>query len=342
MKSPTFHLTSLSLFFSFIFSSAFVQADHHGKVSSHLLHTGDRVAFVGGGLIERARLNGYFESALTLGAGPKVSGLKFRNLGWSGDTVFNDARSYFGKPKEGRDRLKKIIDEWKPSVVLLNYGAEVALSSGRAWTDESTASKRSAGSWNESLAVFLEGYGEMLGEIRKGAGDNLRKIIIVAPPPFENLGSPLPDHLENNRRLAKVRDALQAFAKKENLHFVDLFGAMGGDKLEKEVSSKAFTHDGLHFTKHGYRELASQLSLGLGYEAIQSDTLTENFRKGIIEKNRLFFHRWRPANETYLYLFRKHEQGNNAKEIPQFDPIIEEREKEIEAIRSQLLKGSQG
>ena len=117
---------------------------------------------------------------------------------------------------------------------------------------------------------------------------------------------------------------------------------MGGDKPEKEASTKAFTHDGLHFTKHGYRELASQLALGLGYEAIQPDTRTENLREGIIEKNRLFFHRWRPANETYLYLFRKHEQGNNAKEIPQFDPIIEEREKEIEAIRSQLLKGSQG
>ena len=342
MKSPTFHLTSLSLFFSFVFSSASVQADHHGKVSAHLLHTGDRVAFVGGGLIERARLNGYFESALTLGAGPNVSGLRFRNLGWSGDTVFNDARSYFGKPKEGRERLKKIIAEWKPRVVLLNYGAEVALSSGRAWTDESTASKRSAGSWDESVAVFLEGYGKMLEEIRKEAGDDLREIVVVAPPPFENLGSPLPDHLENNRRLAKLRDALQTFAKKRIVHFVDLFRAMGGDKPEKEASTKAFTHDGLHFTKHGYRELASQLALGLGYEAIQPDTRTENLREGIIEKNRLFFHRWRPANETYLYLFRKHEQGNNAKEIPQFDPIIEEREKEIEAIRSQLLKGSQG
>jgi len=342
MKSPTFHLTSLFLFFSFVFPSAFVQADHHGKVSTPFLHTGDRVALVGGGLIERARLNGYLESALTLGAGPNVSGLRFRNLGWSGDTVFNDARSYFGKPKEGRERLKKIIAEWKPRVVLLNYGAEVALSSGRAWTDESTASKRSAGSWDESVAVFLEGYGKMLEEIRKEAGDDLREIVVVAPPPFENLGSPLPDHLENNRRLAKLRDALQTFAKKRIVHFVDLFRAMGGDKPEKEASTKAFTHDGLHFTKHGYRELASQLALGLGYEAIQPDTRTENLREGIIEKNRLFFHRWRPANETYLYLFRKHEQGNNAKEIPQFDPIIEEREKEIEAIRSQLLKGSQG
>jgi hypothetical protein len=56
----------------------------------------------------------------------------------------------------------------------------------------------------------------------------------------------------------------------------------------------------------------------------------------------LFFHRWRPANETYLFLFRKHEQGNNAKEIPQFDPIIEKREHEIEQLRNQLLKNSQG
>ena len=52
-------------------------------------------------------------------------------------------------------------------MVLLNYGAEVALSSGRAWTDEPTASKRCAGSWDESVAVFLEGYGKMLEEIRK-------------------------------------------------------------------------------------------------------------------------------------------------------------------------------
>ena len=117
MKSPTFHLTFLSLFFSFVFSSAFVQADHHVKGSAPLLHSGDRVALVGGGLIERARLNGYLESALTLGAGPKVSGLKFRNLGWSGDTVFNDARSYFGKPKEGRDAIGNWINQ--PGVINL-------------------------------------------------------------------------------------------------------------------------------------------------------------------------------------------------------------------------------
>ena len=106
---------------SLFFVTGLLNANPSSKDFLPVLKSGDRVAFVGGGLIERARLNGYLETALTLGAGPKVNDLKFRNLGWSGDTVFNDARSYFGKPKEGRDRLRKIISEWKPSVVLLNY-----------------------------------------------------------------------------------------------------------------------------------------------------------------------------------------------------------------------------
>ncbi len=56
---------------------------------------------------------------------------------------------------------------------------------------------------------------------------------------------------------------------------------------------------------------------------------TEQLRQVILRKNQLFFDRFRPQNETYLYLFRKHEQGNNAVEIPQFDPLIEEQDKKI-------------
>ena len=52
-------------------------------------------------------------------------------------------------------------------------------------------------------------------------------------------------------------------------------------------------------------------------------------RSAILAKNELYFHRWRPANNTYLFLFRKHEQGQNAKEIPLFDPLVAEREQEI-------------
>ena len=60
-------------------------------------------------------------------------------------------------------------------------------------------------------------------------------------------------------------------------------------------------------------------------------------KTAVIAKNKLFFHRWRPANETYLRLFRKHEQGQNAKELPMFDPIIAEKEQEIETLKAATL-----
>jgi hypothetical protein len=59
----------------------------------------------------------------------------------------------------------------------------------------------------------------------------------------------------------------------------------------------------------------------------------EELRRAIIEKNRLYFHRWRPQNETYLFGFRKHEQGQNAAEVPKFDPLVAEMEARIATLR---------
>ena len=59
----------------------------------------------------------------------------------------------------------------------------------------------------------------------------------------------------------------------------------------------------------------------------------EALRSAINRKNLLYFYRWRPQNETYLFGFRKHEQGNNAVEIPKFDPLVEEQEKAIAKLR---------
>ena len=62
----------------------------------------------------------------------------------------------------------------------------------------------------------------------------------------------------------------------------------------------------------------------------------EKLREAIVAKNELYFHRWRPQNETYLFGFRKHEQGKNAKEIAEFDPFITKAEEEIATIRKSL------
>ena len=60
---------------------------------------------------------------------------------------------------------------------------------------------------------------------------------------------------------------------------------------------------------------------------------SEKLRQTIVEKNRLFFNRFRPQNDTYLFGFRKQEQGQNAKEIAEFDPLVARLEKEIARLR---------
>lgn len=64
----------------------------------------------------------------------------------------------------------------------------------------------------------------------------------------------------------------------------------------------------------------------------------EALRRAINRKNELYFYRWRPQNETYLFGFRKHEQGNNAREIPLFDPLVEEKEQEIARLKAPVTR----
>lgn len=70
---------------------------------------------------------------------------------------------------------------------------------------------------------------------------------------------------------------------------------------------------------------AAGVEVNGGPEAAQVEAL----RRAIVRKNELWFHRWRPQNDTYLFLFRKHEQGQNAAEIPRFDPLVDELDAKI-------------
>ncbi len=67
---------------------------------------------------------------------------------------------------------------------------------------------------------------------------------------------------------------------------------------------------------------ATQWASGITGQTPGLQAQTEKLRRLLHRKNDLFFHHYRPQNETYLFLFRKHEQGNNAVEIDQFPPLI--------------------
>ncbi len=92
--------------------------------------------------------------------------------------------------------------------------------------------------------------------------------------------------------------------------------------------------DGRKVTEAGHAEW--QAGVGLPHRG--DEPRFERLRREITRKNELYFHRYRPQNETYLFLFRKHEQGNNAAEIPQFDPLIAESEERIAELARPLTR----
>lgn len=295
----------------------------------------DMVVFVGNTFVERAQSFGYVETVLDLGAARQgAKEVRFRNLGWSGDTVWCDARSYFGPPQEGFDRLQKGLGELKPTVIFTSYGAAEAMEQRLEGESE-----------KEALKQFEQGYARLLKMMIAAAGDGLREIVLLSPTPFENLGDPLPDQSVNNKRLARYRAAIEKLVHlqlegKVKLRFVDLFAALAGDSFSGEVTKKQLTNNGIHYSEEGYRVVAETLSIALGMESLKlnkEQVGIDKMRQAVVEKNRLFFHRWRPANETYLFLFRKHEQGQNAKEIPMFDPLVKTKEKEVSYLREKVL-----
>jgi len=302
-----------------------------------LLQKGDRIVLIGNSLFERARLFGEIEATLQTSS----DGVSLRNLAWSGDSVFGDARSYFGTPAEGLARLAGHVKETKPNLILLGYGSEAAMSVDQGWTVDATYAKASASGSEESRQTFLNGYQALINLVRAASGDELRQIVLVSPPPLENLGQSFPDQTENNRRIAFFRDGIKDLAKKNSLPFIDLFAQMGGDAFDGKIANPALTEDGLHYTEAGHALIARELakSLGLNVKPLPSNkhSAYQKLKQEIIEKDRLFFHRWRPTNDIYLFSFRKHEQGQNAKEIPSFDPLIAEQEKKIQEARTAMF-----
>lgn len=276
---------------------------------------GDRLVLIGNTVFEREQRYGSFEPRFVLALGDaKVS---VRNLAWSGDTVFGHARSYFGPPEEGLQRLGVHLEMLKPTVVMLCYGSELAFD-------------RLAG-----LPEFLSGYRSLIDLIRaKSPGV---RVIVVAPPPLENLPRPLPDLTTENKNLSSLRDAIRKFALVQNASFVDLFELMGG-MPKPGIVAEPLTENGVHYTRGGYEKLSAKLIEGLGLKTPELPAPgLESLRHAVIAKDTLFFNRWRPHNETYLFGFRKHEQGQNAKEIPMFDPLIADGDKAIQKVKADVL-----
>jgi len=263
-----------------------------------LFNEGDRVVFLGSTLIEREQKYGYWELALTLLN--KDKNVTFRNLGWSGDTVWCESRGSFDGPKAGFTRTMALVKELKPTVIMLCYG-QVESFDGP-----------------DGVKKFTEGYEKLIDSL----APTKARIVLTLPTPFEQMTS-MQDVPGKNKTLAKYIDAIVAIAATRKLETYDLFNNFG-------FLQRPQTENGIHLNEFGY-----MMTSGL-HEMKYKSVDTEPLRQAIIAKNVLFFNRWRPQNQTYLFGFRKKEQGQNGKEIAEFDPLIEKAEKDIADLRIKL------
>lgn len=275
------------------------------------LVSGDRVVFLGATFFEREVRYGCIETLLT--AQFHENDLVFRNLAWSGDTVTGIARSSFDTEKQGYERLLNRVAEAEPTVIFVSYG-------------QNESYEGEAG-----LKVFIDGLERLLDDL---ATHNAR-IVLVSPTLLENLGPPLPDPASHNTEVRRYTKAMGELAARRDHFFVDMTALL---PVADAVTEHPRTDNGMHFTEAGYWDVAAALLKGLGLEAsVPSQAKLAPLRAIILEKNRLFFNTWRAQNETYIHGFRKHEQGQNAVEIPQFLPLIAEQEAEIAALKLELF-----
>jgi lysophospholipase L1-like esterase len=284
-----------------------------GLAAEFQFKDGDRVVLVGSTLIEREQRYGYWEAALTSRHPDKR--ITFRNVGWSGDTVWGEARVGFDldNPRKGFERLRDAVLEQKPTVIIVGYG-----------TNESFAGEAGLPRFREGLNALLDSF-----------APSKPRVALLAPLRLEQHGAMMPDPTAANRNIEKYAAAIRDIARQRKCVFADLSPSV----TERPV---ALTDNGIHLTAFGYQYTAERLLQTLWPETLQpplphkpyrlSDK-AEKLRQAILEKNQLFFHRFRPQNETYLFGFRKYEQGKNAVEVPQFEALIEAKEQEIAKLR---------
>ena len=255
-----------------------------------LLRPNDRVALLGGSFFERMQSSGALESEAQCRK-PDWK-LRFRNIGWSGDDVHGIARKRFDEPEDGFKRLLQDIETADPTVVLIGYGFAEA----------------SDGS--EAVGRFEPGLTRLADEISNAH----RRVVLVTPVSMPGYRV---DGYEAS--MDRCRDIVEKVGNELDLPVIS---------VDWRPSDTALNVQRLFPNEYGYRQYARQLA-GALVGGTPCERPSEQLAKLIAEKNQLFFHRYRPQNETYLFLFRKHEQGNNAVEIPMFDPLIRQADEAI-------------
>lgn len=281
------------------------------------LRSGDQVVLLGDTLIEREQLSGWVELMLT--SRFPAAAVQFRNLGWSADTPAGTSRTGLSLRQAGRESaeegwelLRGQLRDAAPSVVLIGYGM--------AHSFDGPA----------GLPRFLSEYRRLLDTL--AADFPQARVVLLTPIAHERLGPPWPDPAAHQANLERYAAAIGVLAGERGLPLLP------AHTWRASPGTPPLTENGIHLGEAGYRRLAEwiedQAFGSPGAWRSQPTDRVEALRQAILRKNEWFFHRSRPANMAYIFGFRRKEQGRNAVEIAQFDPLIAAEEARIAQLRS--------
>lgn len=233
------------------------------------LSQGDRIAFIGNTLLDRAQLFGQFEAKLQLAHSHQQ--LVIRNLAWSADEVDLQPRpANFATVEQHLTREK--ID-----VIFAAFGY-----------NESFEGLEAVDSFKTRLARALL-------ELKSKAynGTNAPQIVLISPIANENTAR-VPAADLNNERLAAYTAAMKEVADRMQVGFADVFDPTAAAMADEDID---LTINGAHLTATGYQVFADALFAAV----FNAPALppSDELLAAIVDKNTQYFRRYRPLNTFY-------------------------------------------
>jgi lysophospholipase L1-like esterase len=206
--------------------------------------------------------------------------LVVRNLGFSGDELTLRLRSAdFGSPDQW-------LTDTKADVVFAFFGY-----------NESFAGAAGLDKFKKDLDDFVKHT-----RAQKYNGKEAPRLVLFSPIAHEDLHDRnLPDGTENNARLGLYTAAMAEVAGANGVPFVDLFQA---SRALYEREPEPLTINGIHLTEHGNQQLAQVIDTALfpDQPAPQRDPQAlETLRRAVVEKNFLWFNRYRTVDGYSIY-----------------------------------------
>lgn len=353
----------LSVFF-FIFISA--------RAAEPFFKKGDVIALVGGEDMVVASEDGCLELLLTRAL--PAHRLRFRNLAWEGDTVFEQRRD-LGFPT-WEEQLEKI----GATVVICQFGQMESLGKGGRKKEEG----RSEEALQAEVAEFIAAYEKL---IERFSGGGKRRVVVMPPNSFTSADAQARRDLYVDALPAMKLPPGGRLLQPEGLRDIspgqrpglpdkktprpggaqDSAAPAGADAVgnrEPRVSPGAnipqpsglarpadtpLFRDGVHLTRAGQSVLAFDIALlaaNPSLPVIMNGLDVAMFEKLIRAKNRLWFDYWRPQNWAFLAGDRTAQPSSRDHLDPSkrwfppereaFLPLIEAKEREIDALAAPL------